>query len=89
MRRRSIQLTEAEWAFRIAKNELAIWLVWHQKEDRVRSPSRSKGTQPFSSAFYRLVDGDELRGKAAADNGRADATLRPGGSTHEAAFLCK
>ncbi len=35
--RRYIQLTEAEWAFRIAKDELAIRPVWHQKEDRVRS----------------------------------------------------
>jgi hypothetical protein len=35
--RRSIQLTEAEWAFRIAKDELAIRPVWHQKEDRVRA----------------------------------------------------
>ncbi|MEX0671534.1 MAG: IS1634 family transposase [Pirellulales bacterium] len=35
--RRYIQLTEAEWAFRIAKDELAIRPVWHHKEDRVRS----------------------------------------------------
>jgi hypothetical protein len=35
--RRYIQLTEAEWAFRITKDELAIRPVWHQKEDRVRS----------------------------------------------------
>jgi len=35
--KRYIQLTEAEWAFRIAKDELAIRPVWHQKEDRVRS----------------------------------------------------
>jgi transposase len=33
--RRYIQLTEAEWAFRIAKNELEIRPIWHQKEDRV------------------------------------------------------
>jgi hypothetical protein len=32
-----IQLTEAEWAFRVAKDELAIRPVWHQTEDRVRS----------------------------------------------------
>lgn len=30
-----IQLTEAEWAFRIEKNELGIRPIWHQKEDRV------------------------------------------------------
>jgi hypothetical protein len=34
--KRSIQLTEAEWAFRIAKDELLIRPIWHQKEDRVR-----------------------------------------------------
>jgi hypothetical protein len=30
-----IQLTEAEWAFRIEKDELAIRPIWHQKTDRV------------------------------------------------------
>ena len=35
--KRYIQLTEAEWAFRIAKDELQIRPVWHQKEDRVRA----------------------------------------------------
>ena len=30
-------LTEAEWAFRIAKDELEIRPIWHQKEDRVRA----------------------------------------------------
>jgi transposase len=30
-----IQLTEAEWAFRIEKDELGIRPIWHQKEDRV------------------------------------------------------
>jgi len=30
-----IQLTEAEWAFRITKDELKIRPVWHQKADRV------------------------------------------------------
>jgi transposase len=34
---RYIQLTEAEWAFRIAKDELAIRPIWHQKEDRVKA----------------------------------------------------
>jgi transposase len=33
--RRYIQLTEAEWAFRITKDELEIRPIWHQKEDRV------------------------------------------------------
>jgi transposase len=33
--KRYIQLTEAEWAFRIAKDELEIRPVWHHKEDRV------------------------------------------------------
>ena len=33
--RRYIQLTEAEWAFRITKDELAIRPIWHQKQDRV------------------------------------------------------
>ncbi len=28
--RRYIQLTEAEWAFRIAKDELSIRPIWHQ-----------------------------------------------------------
>ena len=30
-----IQLTEAEWAFRIEKDELNIRPIWHQKKDRV------------------------------------------------------
>jgi transposase len=30
-----IQLTEAEWAFRITKDELEIRPIWHQKKDRV------------------------------------------------------
>ena len=33
--KRYIQLTEAEWAFRITKDELAIRPIWHQKEHRV------------------------------------------------------
>ncbi len=32
-----IQLTEAEWAFRITKDELEIRPIWHQKADRVRA----------------------------------------------------
>ena len=35
--RRYIQLTEAEWAFRIAKDELAIRPIWHQKTERVQA----------------------------------------------------
>jgi hypothetical protein len=35
--KRYIQLTEAEWAFRIAKDELEIRPIWHQKEDRVKA----------------------------------------------------
>jgi transposase len=35
--RRYIQLTEAEWAFRISKDELAIRPIWHHKEDRVKA----------------------------------------------------
>jgi transposase len=35
--KRYIQLTEAEWAFRITKDELAIRPIWHQKEDRVQA----------------------------------------------------
>ena len=33
--RRYIQLTEAEWAFRISTDELEIRPIWHQKEERV------------------------------------------------------
>jgi len=33
--KRYIQLTEAEWAFRITKDELGIRPIWHQKQDRV------------------------------------------------------
>jgi transposase len=33
--KRYIQLTEAEWAFRITKDELEIRPIWHQKEQRV------------------------------------------------------
>ena len=35
--KRYIQLTEAEWAFRITKDELRIRPIWHQKEDRVKA----------------------------------------------------
>jgi transposase len=35
--KRYIQLTEAEWAFRITKEELGIRPIWHQKEERVRA----------------------------------------------------
>jgi transposase len=35
--RRYIQLTEAEWAFRIAKDELSIRPIWHHKEERVQA----------------------------------------------------
>ena len=35
--KRYIQLTEAEWAFRIAKDELSLRPIWHQKVDRVKS----------------------------------------------------
>jgi transposase len=33
--KRYIQLTEAEWAFRITKDELVIRPIWHHKKDRV------------------------------------------------------
>jgi transposase len=32
-----IQLTQAETAFRINKSDLKIWLIWHQKEERVKA----------------------------------------------------
>ncbi len=35
--KRYIQLTEAEWAFRITKHELAIRPIWHQKQERVQA----------------------------------------------------
>lgn len=35
--RRYIQLTEAEWAFRITKDELSIRPIWHHKDDRVQA----------------------------------------------------
>jgi transposase len=35
--KRYIQLTEAEWAFRISKDELKIRPIWHHKEHRVRA----------------------------------------------------
>jgi len=35
--KRYIQLTEAEWAFRITKDELGIRPIWHHKEERVRA----------------------------------------------------
>lgn len=35
--KRYIQLTEAEWAFRITKDELRIRPIWHQKESRVKA----------------------------------------------------
>ena len=34
--KRYIQLTEAEWAFRITKDELGIRPIWHHKADRVK-----------------------------------------------------
>ncbi len=33
--KRYIQLTEAEWTFRITKDELEIRPIWHQREERV------------------------------------------------------
>jgi transposase len=35
--KRYIQLTEAEWAFRITKDELGIRPIWHHKTDRVQA----------------------------------------------------
>ena len=35
--KRYIQLTEAEWAFRITKDELEIRPIWHQKAERVKA----------------------------------------------------
>jgi hypothetical protein len=35
--KRYIQLTQAEWAFRITKDELVIRPIWHQKPDRVKA----------------------------------------------------
>jgi len=35
--KRYIQLTDAEWAFRISKDELKIRPIWHQKEERVHA----------------------------------------------------
>lgn len=35
--KRYIQLSEAEWAFRITKDELSIRPIWHHKEDRVKA----------------------------------------------------
>jgi len=35
--KRYIQLTEAEWAFRITKDELKIRPIWHQRDERVRA----------------------------------------------------
>ena len=32
-----IQLTDAEWAFGIHKDELVIRPIWHQKDNRVRA----------------------------------------------------
>jgi len=35
--KRYLQLTEAEWAFRITKDELEIRPIWHPREDRVQA----------------------------------------------------
>jgi transposase len=35
--KRYLQLTEAEWAFRIAKDELGLRPIWHHKQDRVQA----------------------------------------------------
>jgi transposase len=35
--KRYIQLTEAEWAFRITKDELEIRPIWHRRSDRVQA----------------------------------------------------
>lgn len=32
-----MQLVEAEWAFRVAKDELRLRPIWHQREDRVQA----------------------------------------------------
>ena len=36
--KRYIQLTDAEWAFRISKDELEIRPIWHHQADRVKAP---------------------------------------------------
>src|SRR4030042_1283903 len=35
--KRYLQLTEAEWAFRITKDELVIRPIWHHRSDRVKA----------------------------------------------------
>lgn len=35
--KRYIQLTDAEWAFRVTKDELKIRPIWHQKPERVQA----------------------------------------------------
>jgi hypothetical protein len=40
-----IQLTEAEWAFRITKDELEIRPIWHQKARRVQAHIRDDGVR--------------------------------------------
>jgi len=35
--KRYMQLTDAEWAFRIAKDELEIRPIWHQRAERVKA----------------------------------------------------
>lgn len=35
--KRYIQLTDAEWAFRITKDELRLRPIWHQRENRVQA----------------------------------------------------
>jgi transposase len=35
--KRYIQLTDAEWAFRISKDELRLRPIWHQREQRVQA----------------------------------------------------
>ena len=60
--KRYIQLTEAEWAFRITKDELEIRPIWHQKEDRVLAQ------HPGLLPGLRLVE----------DPRPVDATIGPG-----------
>ena len=43
--KRYIQLTEAEWAFRISKDELEIRPIWHHKEERVKRISWSASSR--------------------------------------------
>jgi hypothetical protein len=55
--KRHLQLTEAEWTFRITKDELEIRPIFHQHEERVLAHILVFGLPPWSPSAWRTCSG--------------------------------